>query len=63
MAEERKSINIRDRRTRMAPLLWLLIDTYFPLKILEVAQGIEYIHSVGTVHGDLRGVFYLIHAT
>ncbi|KAF8344541.1 kinase-like domain-containing protein [Amanita rubescens] len=24
-------------------------------RILEVAQGIEYIHSVGAVHGDLRG--------
>jgi hypothetical protein len=26
------------------------------LKILEVAKGIEYIHSEGVVHGDLRGV-------
>jgi len=27
-------------------------------KILEAAQGIEYIHSEGVVHGDLRGVSY-----
>ncbi len=27
--------------------------------MLEVAEGIEYIHSEGVVHGDLRGVFYL----
>ncbi|KAF8333355.1 kinase-like domain-containing protein, partial [Amanita rubescens] len=25
------------------------------LRILEVAQGMEYIHSEGAVHGDLRG--------
>ena len=30
-----------------------------PTKILEVAQGMEYIHSEGIVHGDLRGVFRL----
>ncbi len=24
--------------------------------MLEVAQGMEYIHSEGVVHGDLRGV-------
>ena len=27
------------------------------MKMLEVAQGMEYIHSEGIVHGDLRGVF------
>ena len=26
---------------------------------MEVAQGVEYIHSEGAAHGDLRGVFYL----
>jgi serine/threonine protein kinase len=31
-------------------------------QILEVAQGLEYIHSEGAVHGDIRGVFYLIDA-
>ena len=31
-------------------------------KMLEVAQGMEYIHSEGVVHGDLRGVRYLKHA-
>ena len=29
--------------------------------MLEVAQGLEYVHSEGVVHGDLRGVFYLNH--
>ncbi len=24
--------------------------------MLEVSQGMEYIHSEGVVHGDLRGV-------
>ncbi|KAF8328460.1 kinase-like domain-containing protein, partial [Amanita rubescens] len=28
-------------------------------RILEVARGVEYIHSEGTVHGDLRGVCVL----
>ena len=28
-------------------------------KISEVAQGLEYIHSEGIVHGDICGVFYL----
>jgi serine/threonine protein kinase len=32
-------------------------------KILEVAQGMEYIHSEGVVHGDLRGVRYIKHAS
>ena len=26
---------------------------------MEVAQGVEYIHSEGVIHGDLRGVFSL----
>ena len=26
--------------------------------MLELAHGIEYIHSEGIVHGDLRGVFF-----
>ena len=28
-------------------------------KILEVAHGVQYIHSEGVFHGDLRGVFFL----
>jgi serine/threonine protein kinase len=40
----------------VVPLLF--VDTYPARKILEVAKGIEYIHSEGVVHGDLRGVFY-----
>ena len=31
-------------------------------KLLEVSQGIHYIHSEGVVHGDLRGVFCLNHS-
>ena len=28
--------------------------------MLEIAQGVEYIHSEGAIHGDLRGyIFYL----
>ena len=39
----------------------LFVDTHPAWKMLEVAKGIEYIHSEGVVHGDLRGVFYLKH--
>lgn len=28
--------------------------------MLEVAQGVQYIHSEGIVHGDLKGVRVLI---
>ena len=28
--------------------------------MLEVAEGVEYIHSEGIVHGDLRGVGVLL---
>ncbi|KAF8344418.1 kinase-like domain-containing protein, partial [Amanita rubescens] len=31
-------------------------------RILEVAQGIEYIHSEGVVHGDIRGENVLLDA-
>jgi len=36
-------------------------DTHTPYKMMEVVQGLEYIHSEGVVHGDLRGVLYLTH--
>ena len=42
-------------------VLLMFVDTYLVRKILEVAKGIEYIHSEGVVHGDLRGVFYSKH--
>lgn len=29
------------------------------MQILEVAEGLEYIHSEGIIHGDIRGVFHL----
>ncbi len=38
-------------------------DAHLPWKILEVAQGVEYIHSEGAVHGDLRGVYILKYTT
>ena len=42
----------------LSPLVCMLISR----KILEVAQGLEYIHSEGIVHGDICGVSYLITA-
>ena len=33
-----------------------------PWKLLEVAQGVHYIHSEGVIHGSLRGVLYLHHS-
>ena len=41
------------------PLLPPVADIDSPRKMLEVAHGMEYIHSEGVVHGDLRGVFFL----
>ena len=41
----------------MVLVLLLFIDAHLTTKILEVAQGMEYIHSEAIVHGDLRGVF------
>ena len=40
-------------------ILVLFVDSHLSRKMLEVAEGIEYIHSEGVVHGDIRGVFYL----
>ena len=40
-------------------ILLLFVNPHLSRKMLEVAEGIEYIHSEGIVHGDLRGVFYL----
>ena len=42
-------------------VLLLFVYTYYTLKILEVAEGLEYIHSEGVVHGGLHGVYYLKH--
>jgi serine/threonine protein kinase len=41
------------------PIPPLFVDTHPARKILQVAKGLEYIHSEAVVHGDLRGVFYL----
>ena len=60
MAEENKSISSSYRRTRMISLLRLFVDTHAMRKMLELAHGIEYIHSEGIVHGDIRGVIFLI---
>ncbi|KAF8338652.1 kinase-like domain-containing protein [Amanita rubescens] len=48
------------KRVRLS-LLILSADTH-PTKILEVARGMEYIHSEGIVHGDLRGDNVLLDA-
>ena len=45
---------ITERVWLFFPLLSFFVT--HPSKILEVAQGMEYIHSEGVVHGDLRGV-------
>jgi hypothetical protein len=60
MAEESKSIDSRDRRTCMIFLPLALCRHSPSRKLIEVTQGIEYIHSEGVIHGDLRAVvFYL----
>ena len=59
MAEESKSVDCRRGSTCMDCFVFLLfVDTHAAWKMLEVAKGVEYIHSEGVVHGDLRGVFY-----
>ena len=59
MAEEGKPIDHRGGTTCMDCFVFLLFaDTHASWKILEVAKGVEYIHSEGVVHGDLRGVLY-----
>jgi hypothetical protein len=60
MTEESKSIDCRGRTTCMVFFILLLfVDPHLSRKMLEAAEGIEYIHLEGVVHGDLRGVFYL----
>ena len=61
MAKENKPIHCWDR-TACILLFFLCWQTLTFCKILEVAQGIAYIHSEGVVHGDIRGVFYLKHS-
>ena len=56
------SVTEVEKRVRLSVLL-LFVDIHSVRKILEVAQGLEYIHSEGVVHGDLRGVLYLNHNT
>ena len=40
-------------------ILLLFVDSHLSRKMLEVTESIEYIHSEGIVHGDIRWVFYL----
>ncbi|SRR6266550_8605274 len=64
LAQWRKNANpsVNETWERVWLFVFLLfIDTHPPTKILEVAQGMEYIHSEGVVHGDLRGVIQLKH--
>ena len=63
MAEGSESINSRDRATCMLPFLGVIQWKLTLFKMLEVAQGVAYIHSEGVVHGDIRGVFYCGHDT
>ena len=58
MAKKCKPVGHPDRKTCMVVVPLLFVDTYPARKMLEVVKGIEYIHSEGVVHGDLRGVFY-----
>jgi serine/threonine protein kinase len=62
LAQWRKKVNPSmseiEHRVRLC-YLSLSVDAHSLFwKILEVSQGIEYIHSEGVVHGDLRGVSY-----
>ncbi|KAF8730341.1 hypothetical protein AX14_005640 [Amanita brunnescens Koide BX004] len=62
MAEGKKTINCRGRRTCMIFCPYAVCKYSPARKILEVAEGIEYIHSEGVVHGDLRGANVLLDA-
>ena len=61
MAEESSAVTVGGRNACTLPLSAIpLLHTYlfwFLRKLLEVAQGLHYIHSEGVVHGDIRGVF------
>ena len=35
---------------------WLITDPRLYSKLLEVAEGLLYLHSCGVVHGNLKGV-------
>ena len=54
---EKPSVNETWDRVCLFVLL-PFVNTHPQTKILEVAQGMEYIHSEGIVHGDLRGVVF-----
>ena len=56
MAERSEPIDGQDRNMCMAFLPSALCQHSPSEKMTEVAQGIEYIHSEGAVHGDLRAV-------
>ena len=61
MAGDSSAVAVGGRNACTLPLSAIpLLHTYlfcFLRKLLEVAQGLHYIHSEGVVHGDIRGVF------
>ena len=57
MAERSKNPSVAEIEEHVwTSVLLLFVDSHPVRKVLEVAKGIQYIHSEGVVHGDLRGV-------
>jgi serine/threonine protein kinase len=49
-----------DRLVSSAPNHPRISMSHFILKLLEIAQGLDFLHSLNIVHGDLRGTNILI---
>ncbi len=58
MERKVRSFDIRDSKTCMYEYsVHMVAELGLPVtQMLEVAEGMHYIHSEGIVHGDLRGV-------